>query len=120
ELGIPQASDTAARAGDRANRADTTWLMAAVAPGLPDRLSIFRSDDGTTFVTQASEAYAPPRGMLRDPALVRDGGRYRVAYVAGAGNEIGLARSSDLKHWTFERTVPMPGPVRAPRWVRGG
>ncbi len=118
ELGIPQASDTAARAGDRANRADTTWLMAAVAPGLPDRLSIFRSDDGTTFVTQASEAYAPPRGMLRDPALVRDGGRYRVAYVAGAGNEIGLARSSDLKHWTFERTVPMPGPVRAPRWVR--
>ncbi len=118
ELGIPQASDTAARTGDRANRADTTWLMAAVAPGLPDRLSIFRSDDGTTFVTQASEAYAPPRGMLREPALVRHDGQYRVAYVAGAGNEIGLARSSDLKHWTFERTVPMPGPARAPRWVR--
>ena len=118
ELGIPQASDTAARAGDRANRADTTWLMAAVAPGLPDRLSIFRSDDGTTFVTQASEAYAPPRGMVREPALVRHDGQYRVAYVAGAGNEIGLARSRDLKHWTFERTVPMPGPVRAPRWVR--
>ena len=120
ELGIPQASDTAARAGDRAHRADTTWLMAAVAPGLPDRLSIFRSDDGTTFVTQASEAYAPPRGMLREPALVRHDGQYRVAYVAGAGNEIGLARSSDLKHWTFERTVPMPGPARAPRWVRAG
>ncbi|MCS0615098.1 beta-galactosidase [Massilia kyonggiensis] len=118
ELGIPQASDTAARAGDRSGRADTTWLMAAVAPGLPDRLSIFRSDDGTTFVTQASEAYAPPRGMLREPALVRHDGEYRVAYVAGAGNEIGLARSHDLKHWTFDRTVPMPGPVRAPRWVR--
>jgi beta-galactosidase GanA len=96
----------------------TTWLMAAAAPGLPDRLSIHRSDDGTTFVTQASEAYAPPHGMLRDPAIVRAGARYRVAYVAGAGNEIGLARSPDLKHWTFERNVPMPGPVRAPRWVR--
>jgi beta-galactosidase GanA len=118
ELGIPQASDTAARAGNRERLADTTWLMAAVAPGLPDRLSIFRSDDGTTFVTQASEAYAPPRGMLRDPALVRHDGQYRVAYVAGNGNEVGLARSSDLKHWTFVRTVPMPGPVRAPRWVR--
>ncbi len=118
ELGIPQASDTAARAGARAGQAGTTWLMAAVAAGLPDRLSIFRSDDGTTFVTQASEAYAPPRGMLREPALVRHGGEYRVAYVAGAGNEIGVARSGDLKHWTFVRTVPMPGPVRAPRWVR--
>jgi hypothetical protein len=120
ELGIPQASDTAARAAERASHAGTTWLMAAVAPGLPDRLSIFRSDDGTTFVTQASEAYAPPRGMLRDPAIVRQDGQYRVAYVAGAGNAIGLARSSDLKHWTFVRTVPMPGPVRAPRWVRTG
>ncbi|SDF50047.1 Beta-galactosidase, domain 3 [Massilia sp. PDC64] len=118
ELGIPQASDTAARAGDRAHQADTTWLMAAVAPGLPDRLSIFRSDDGTTFVTQASEAYAPPRGMLREPALVRHDGQYRVAYVAGAGNEIGFAQSTDLKHWTFVRTLAMPGPVRAPRWVR--
>ena len=118
ELGIPQASDTAARAGDRERQGGTTWLIAAVAPGLPDRLSIFRSEDGTTFVTQASEAYAPPRGMLREPAIVRDGGQYRVAYVAGAGNEIGLARSSDLKHWTFDRTVPGPGPVRAPRWVR--
>lgn len=118
ELGIPQASDTAARAGNRDSQAGTTWLMAAVAPGLPDRLSIFRSADGTTFVTQASEAYAPPRGMLREPAIVRREGRYEVAYVAGAGNEIGFARSSDLKHWTFDRTVPMPGPVRAPRWVR--
>ena len=118
ELGIPQASDTAARAGDRSRQADTTWLMAAVAPGLPDRLSIFRSDDGTTFVTQASEAYAPPRGMLCEPALVRHGGQYRIAYVAGNGNEIGFARSNDLKHWTFVRNVTMPGPVRAPRWVR--
>ena len=79
ELGIPQASDTTVRAGDRSGQAGTTWLMAAVAPGLPDRLSIFRSEDGTTFVTQASEAYAPPRGMLRDPALVRHDGQYRIA-----------------------------------------
>ncbi|KGF83310.1 beta-galactosidase [Massilia sp. JS1662] len=118
ELGIPQASDTSSRAADRESQAGTTWLMAAVAPGLPDRLSIFRSDDGTTFVTQASETYAPPRGMLREPALVRHDGRYRIAYVAGNGSEIGFARSNDLKHWSFERTVPMPGPVRAPRWVR--
>lgn len=118
ELGIPQASDTASRGHDRSGQADTTWLMAAVAPGLPDRLSIFSSNDGTTFVTQASETYAPPRGMLRDPAIVRRDGHYEVAYVAGAGNEIGVARSGDLKHWTFVRTVPMPGPVRAPRWVQ--
>jgi hypothetical protein len=118
ELGIPQASDTAARAKDGGQAADTTWLMAAAAPGLADRLSIFRSGDGTTFVTQASEAYVPPRGVLRDPAIVRHDGQYWVAYAGGAGNEVGLARSADLKHWTFVRAVPMPGPVRAPRWVR--
>jgi beta-galactosidase GanA len=118
EPGIPQASDSAARIPDGKGVADTTWLMAAVAPGLPDRLSVFRSDDGATFVTQASEAYAPPRGMLRDPAIVRAGGQYRLAYVAGSGDEIGLARSSDLKHWTFVRTLKLPGPVRAPRWLR--
>jgi beta-galactosidase GanA len=118
ELGIPQSSGTAAQAQDRRHAADTAWLMAAVAPGLPDRLSVFRSDDGTQFVTQASEAYAPPRGVLRDPAIVRHDGAYWVAYVGGDGREIGLARSHDLKHWTFVRSVPMPGPVRAPRWLR--
>ncbi|WP_370663449.1 beta-galactosidase [Massilia rhizosphaerae] len=97
--------------------ADTVWLMAAVAPGLPDRLSVFRSDAGGAFVTQASEAYAPPRGMLRDPAIVRHDGAYWVAYAGGAGAEIGLARSTDLRHWTFVRTVPLPGQVRAPCWL---
>jgi beta-galactosidase GanA len=108
----------AAREPGNAPPSGTVWLMPAVAPGLPDRLSVFRSDDGTQFVTQASEAYAPPRGMLRDPALIRHGGAYWVAYAGGDGREIGLARSPDLKHWTFVRTVPMPGQVRAPRWVR--
>ena len=117
ELGIPQASGTAAHAQDRQHAADTVWLMAAVAPGLPDRLSVFRSSDGTQFVTQASEAYAPPRGMLRDPAIMRHDGAYWVAYAGGDGSEIGLARSADLKHWTFVRAVPMPGQVRAPRWL---
>jgi len=111
-------ASAAAQEPGSAQASATTWLMAAAAPGLPDRLSIHRSDDGTTFVTQASEAYAPPHGMLREPAIVRAGSQYRVAYVAGAGDEIGLARSPDLKHWTFERNVRMPGPVRAPRWVR--
>ncbi len=118
ELGIPQASDTAARASGDRKDGGTAWLMAAVAPGLPDRLSVFRSDDGTQFVTQASEAYAPPRGVLRDPAIVRHDGAYWVAYVAGDGRALGLARSQDLRHWTFVRDVPLPGAVRAPRWVR--
>jgi hypothetical protein len=118
ELGIPQASDKAASAGGDQKEGDTAWLMAAVAPGLPDRLSVFRSDDGARFVTQASEAYAPPRGMLRDPAIVRHDGAYWVAYAAGDGSALGLARSHDLRHWTHVRDVPLPGAVRAPRWLR--
>jgi len=118
ELGIPQASDTAARAAAARVDADTVWLMPAVAPGLPDRLSVYRSADGATFVTQSSETYAPPRGVLRDPAIARVDGAWWVAYVAGAGDAIGLARSSDLKHWTFVREVAVPGDVRAPRWLR--
>jgi beta-galactosidase GanA len=110
----------AASGQGNAQAAETTWLMAAVAPGPADRLSVFRSDDGTVYVTQASEAYAPPAGMLRDPAIVRHGGAYWVAYGGGDGRSLGLARSPDLKHWTFVRDVPLAGIVRAPRWVRVG
>jgi len=117
ELGIPQASDTAARAAAARADADTVWLMAAVAPGLPDRLSVFRSADGMAFVTQASEAYRPPHGVLRDPAIVRADGAWWAAYVAGSGDAVGLARSADLKHWTHVRDVPLGAAVRAPRWL---
>ena len=118
EPGIPQASDTQARVGAAREAGGTVWLMAAVAPGAPDRLSVFRSDDGARFVTQASEAYAPPQGVLRDPAVVRHDGAWWVAYTGADGSALGLARSTDLKHWTFVRNVPMPGRVRAPRWLR--
>lgn len=121
ELGIPQASGAAAVTGhaQAAANAQSMYLMAGVAPGAPDRLSILRSTDGVDFVTQASEAYAPPAGVLRAPAIVRHrDGLYYVAYAGGAAGEmVGLARSSDLRHWTFLRDVPMGASVHALHWL---
>jgi len=126
ELGIPQASDadrqtSAARGGVTDNSA---FLMASFNSTSDNWLSLFSSTDGVTFTSLASDAYRPPAGLMRDPAIVRHSdGYYYVLYATGADRaELGLTRSKDLKHWQFVRNVPLalPGNAQAvaPEWVR--
>lgn len=122
ELGIPQGSgmQAARDAAKKGEDAGQVVLMPALTAGALNALSILASTDGVDFTSLASETWTPPNGDLRDPALARHAdGRYYLAYTSGAGG-IGLARSSNLRHWEFVGDVPLAGIGRAgkPGWVR--
>ncbi|MFT7723227.1 MAG: beta-galactosidase [Roseateles sp.] len=105
-------------------RGETSFLMSAFTATSQDRLSLFTSSDGIGFTSLGSEVYQPPRGLLRDPSIIRAAdGLYYIAYTTGwSGSTFGLARSADLKHWTHLADVPvrLPGVsnVWAPEWFR--
>jgi hypothetical protein len=57
-------------------------------------MSVYDSADGTRFTLKKPLAYTPPKGLIRDPSVIKHtDGWYYVAYTTGwAGNTIGLAR----------------------------
>ena len=120
----PTAVSTPALPAAAAPRGETTFLMSAFMTTSQDRLSLFTSTDGLTFTSLGSEVYQPPRGLLRDPSILRAAdGHYYVAYTTGwSGNSFGIARSADLKTWTHVADVPVALPgvtnVWAPEWFR--
>ncbi|MES3020444.1 MAG: beta-galactosidase [Pseudomonadota bacterium] len=125
ELGIPQGSGVqASAAGTQASAASgRTVLMPALTAGAAGQLSILASDDGANFISLASEVWSAPTGKLADPTLMRHtDGRYYLAYANGLpGGGVGIARSSDLRRWEFQREVRLSadaGAARAPRWLR--
>jgi beta-galactosidase GanA len=122
ELGIPQASDASAGKTARRDAAGPVYLMPALSAGAANALSIMRSDNGVTFTSHASETFTPPAGALRDPSIVRHtDGWYYLVYTNGAeAPGFGLARSKNLRKWTFLRDVRLAGAAsaRAPEWVR--
>ncbi|HEX8405772.1 MAG TPA: beta-galactosidase, partial [Duganella sp.] len=124
ELGIPQASDADRQTTQSRNGAGeaSAFLMASFNNTSENMLSLFSSVDGVTFTSLASDAYTPPNGLMRDPAIIRHSdGYYYVVYATGA-TELGLTRSKDLKHWQFVRNVPITlptaAPATAPEWLR--
>ena len=115
------AATAAAAAGPEPGK---TFLMAAFPATSQQHLSLFTSTDGVTFTTLASEAWQPPRGLLRDPSIIRsDDGSHVVVYTTGwSGRSFGVARSRDLRRWEHvaDIEVPLPGltNVWAPEWFR--
>jgi hypothetical protein len=125
ELGIPQASDTARQAAQNAAvapRNQPVYLMPAFTSAAPGALSMFASTDGATFTTLASETFAAPGGLLRDPSLIRHSdGYYYVVYTSSAnGAAFGITRSRDLRSWQSmgDVTLAAVAGVRAPEWFR--
>lgn len=124
----PTAVSTPARAAAPAARTERTYLMSAFTATSQDRLSLFTSTDGVTFTTLGSEVYQPPKGLLRDPSILRAAdGQYYIAYTTDwSGSTLGIAKSADLKTWTHVADVPvqLPGTgqqvsnVWAPEWFR--
>jgi beta-galactosidase GanA len=105
-------------------KAERTFLMSAFMATSQDRLSLFTSADGVSFTSLGSEVFQPPRGLLRDPSIVRAAdGLYYVAYTTQwSGSTLGIARSADLKTWAHVADVPVKLPgvtnVWAPEWFR--
>ncbi len=101
-----------------------TFLMSAFPATSQDRLSLFTSNDGITFTTLASEAWQPPKGLLRDPSITRAADElYYIVYTTGwSGQSFGVARSRDLKQWQHVADIPVALPgltnVWAPEWFR--
>jgi len=106
-----------------ANSAEPTrYVMTAFTNASQSNMSVYDSADGSRFTLQKPLAYTPPKGLIRDPSVIkRKDGFYYVAYTTGwTGNTIGLARSKDLVDWTFLRdvTVDVSGSTNtwAPEW----
>jgi beta-galactosidase GanA len=122
QAGATAVVQAAARAAGPA--AGKTFVMAAFPATSQDQLSLFTSRDGVTYAPLASEAYRPPQGLLRDPSIAKlDDGSYAVAYTTNwTGQSFGIARSTDLRHWTHVADVPVAltglTNVWAPEWVR--
>lgn len=100
------------------------FVMAAFPSTSQDKLSLFTSADGRTYLPLASETWQPPQGLLRDPSIIRAAdGRWVIVYTTGwSGSTFGVARSADLKRWEHvaDITVPVAGltNVWAPEWFR--
>ncbi|EFC79117.1 alpha-L-arabinofuranosidase B [Parafrankia sp. EUN1f] len=83
---------------------------------------MYESLDATGFGLLKDAGYRPPFGLIRDPSILRHSdGMYYVAHsTAPAGNQIGLASSSDRVSWTFVGNVTLTasrvGSVWAPKW----
>lgn len=123
ELGIAE-GPRADRRSQAALQDGQVILMPALTAGAANTLSVLSSADGVNFISHASETWAPPKGGLRDPSVMRHGdGYYYLAYAVDApGAGFGLARSRDLRRWEFVRDVALDLPggasVRAPEWFR--
>jgi beta-galactosidase GanA len=98
------------------------YTMTAFTNASQSNMSVYDSADGTRFILKKPLAYTPPKGLIRDPSVMRHtDGWYYVAYTTGwVGNTVGLARSKDLTDWTFLRDVivEVPGATNswAPEW----
>ncbi len=120
------AASTAAVTPVVTQKGDTTFVMSAFNATSENTLSLFRSYDGVTFTSLASEAYVPPKGLLRDPSILHaaDGQYYIVYTTAWGGSTFGLARSRDLRHWQHVADVPITVAGKAitnawaPEWFR--
>ncbi|MDT7838901.1 beta-galactosidase [Aquabacterium sp. OR-4] len=123
----PAAAAGAARGPGPA--AGQRFLVSAFHATSQNRLGLFTSAaDGQSFTVLASEAWQPPKGLLRDPSITRlADGCWAVAYTTGwQGSHFGLARSCNLRQWQHVADVPvaLPGSsavatqVWGPEWFR--
>lgn len=98
------------------------YTMTAFTNASQSNMSVYNSADGSRFTLKKPLAYTPPKGLIRDPSVMKHAdGWYYVAYTTGwSGDTIGLARSRDLIDWAFLRDVriDVPGATNswAPEW----
>ena len=89
-----------------------------------NKLSLFSSVEGINFTSLASETFTPPKGLLRDPSIMRHiDGFYYIAYTTDwNGKNFAIARSRNLSDWTLHATIEMPiqGVTNtwAPEWFK--
>ena len=124
QAGAATAAERRAQSGQTVRLEGKSYLMSAFMATSQNTLSLFRSEDGVTFTSLASEAYTPARELLRDPSIMRAAdGLYYIAYTTNwSGQTFGIAKSPDLRHWTHVADVKVPlaglSNVWAPEWFQ--
>lgn len=102
--------------------AKAPYVLTSFSNASQSAMDVYASEDGARFEPLALKAYVPPQGLIRDPSVIkRPDGFYYVVYTTGWNNdEIGFARSQDLKAWTLLRNLKVPLPritnTWAPEW----
>ncbi|MCX2865080.1 beta-galactosidase [Paucibacter sp. PLA-PC-4] len=105
-------------------KGERTFLMSAFTATSQNTLSLFSSTDGISFTSLGSEVYTPPKGLLRDPSIMRAAdGFYYIVYTTGwSGTSFGVSRSADLRRWQHVADIGLALPglsnVWAPEWFR--
>ncbi len=77
------------------------YLFTAFTNSSESNMYVYGSDDAQNFWSVQDKAYTPPAGLVRDPSVIKRGGRYYVAYTtAWTGKTFGIATSTDRQKWT--------------------
>jgi hypothetical protein len=94
---------------NRAAQAATTsrYLFTAFTNSSESNLYLYQAADAFNFNLVKGPVYTPPSGLVRDPSLMKHtNGYYYIAYTTNwSGTNFGIARSSDLIHWSFVTNV---------------
>ncbi|HEY6529616.1 MAG TPA: AbfB domain-containing protein, partial [Cellvibrionaceae bacterium] len=102
--------------------AATTYTMTAFTNKSESNMYVYESDDGSHYALIKGPAFTPPKGLIRDPSIIRHtDGKYWVTYTTDwSAKTIGFAVSSDREHWTFSHnyTIPVANLTEswAPEW----
>ena len=87
-----------------ADSAEVGYVFASFTAGGQDGLHLLSSLDGKTWrsVKNYASIYEPNSGIMRDPSICRGGdGNYHMVWTSEWFNDnIGIAHSDDLIHWT--------------------
>ncbi|MGD9156466.1 MAG: AbfB domain-containing protein [Bacillota bacterium] len=83
------------------------YIFTAFTNSSESNMYVYQSSDALNFTLLQGPAYTPPSGLVRDPSIIRHtDGYYYIAYTTNwTGTNFGIARSSDLKSWTFVTNV---------------
>jgi hypothetical protein len=100
------------------------YVFTAFTNTSESNMYVYQSPNALDYTLIAGPAYTPPSELVRDPSVMKhsDGDYYVVYTTNWDGSTFGIAKSSDLAHWSFVRNVEVGvanvSHVWAPEWFK--
>ena len=99
--------------------APSRYIFTLFTNSSESNMYVYQSDDGINYTCIKGPAYIPPAGLVRDPSLIKhtDGAYYIVYTTNWEGTNFGIARSTDLRTWTFVTNIEVNVPDIKNTWA---